>query len=129
MKKLIVLIVALVISLFPAAASFSLTALAAEGENEKPVQDKGPRTDALTFTGIVQKVDGALISVKNRKGTTKTFDVSEAKLKGYKDDAEIKTGDVVKVAYQEKDDKLTATIVTKIRARLTKAGAPLLKSI
>ena len=129
MKKWMVLVVAVVISLFPVAASFSLMAQAVEGENEKPVQDKGPRTKALTFTGIVQKVDGALISVKNKGGTTKNFDVSEAKLKGYKDEAEIKTGDVVKVAYQEKDNKLTATIVTKIRARLTKAGTPMLKSI
>ncbi|MCX7966565.1 MAG: hypothetical protein N2596_08070, partial [Syntrophorhabdaceae bacterium] len=50
------------------------------------------------IVGIVEKVDGQLLTFKTQKGIL-TFDISSAKFKGYKSAADIKVGDKVSATY------------------------------
>jgi hypothetical protein len=73
----------------------------------------------LKYAGEVAKVDAAMVTVKGKKDE-KTFDVSKAKFKGYKDAAEIKAGDKVAVAYTKDGDKLMADGFAKAGAKVKK---------
>jgi hypothetical protein len=126
MKKYTVAALVLLISImFFAVISFA-QAVSEENKkgSEKPAMDKAPKIKAMQFTGMVSKVDGALVSVKNKKGMMKTFDAAGAKLKGYKDIAGIKIGDVVRITYEEADGKMTAIVVAKTSAKVSKVEIP-----
>jgi hypothetical protein len=125
MTKYMMTTLVLLISIMFAAISFAQAVQEEKQKgSEKPAMEKAPKTKGMRFTGMVGKVDGALISVKNKKGVMKTFDVAGAKLKGYKDMAAIKIGDVVRIIYEEADGKMTAVVVVKTTAKVSKADIP-----
>lgn len=94
---------------------------------EKPVVPEKPtkpvKVKVMKYSGEVAKVDGMVVVVKGKKDE-KTFDVSQAKFKGYKDATEIKGGDKVKVTYTEADGKAMAKTFAKSAAPKKKAEKP-----
>jgi hypothetical protein len=90
---------------------------AGPGGAPKVGESLGKKT--MKYAGEVSKVDAAMVTVKGKKDE-KTFDVSKAKFKGYKDAAEIKAGDKVAVAYTKAGDKLMADGFAKAGAKVKK---------
>ncbi len=83
---------------------------------KKQTVTKTTRIKDMMFTGKVTNMDMAekMMAVKGKKGEM-TFDVSSAKMTG-----EAKAGDMVTVKYREKDGKMTASSVTRAKARKMK---------
>lgn len=109
MKKMFVIVLAVIIGLALATAGF-----AADNDSKT---NKGK-----TFTGTVTSVDtSAKNLVVKGKGGDKTFDVTDAKWKGYSSLDDIKAGDKVTVMYTEKDDgSMVAKNVAKTKAKTKK---------
>jgi hypothetical protein len=101
MKKIFVVILAIVIGLALASAGFA-------ADTDKTASSK-------TFMGTVTSVDtSAKNIVVKGKGGDKTFDVSDTKWKsGYSSLDDIKAGDKVTVMYTEKDGNMMAKSVMK----------------
>ena len=101
MKKMFVIVLALIIGL-----AFATGGFAAEKAKSK------------TYTGEVSSVDASAKSlvVKGKDGD-KTFDVTDSKWKGYTSMDEIKPGDKVTVTYMEKDGTMSAKSVTKAKVK------------
>jgi hypothetical protein len=82
-------------------------------ETKEPVkteQAEKPKPKPIPgFVGKVMSVDGMFVVVKGMKDSV-TFDVSNAKFKGYKSASDIKVGDKVAMKY----DKMGSLTVTKI---------------
>lgn len=114
MKKMFVIVLAVIIGLALAAAGF-----AADNDSKT---DKGKTDKGKTFTGTVTSVDtSAKNLVVKGKGGDKTFDVTDAKWKGYSSLDDIKAGDKVTVMYTEKDDgSMVAKNVAKMKAKTKK---------
>lgn len=117
MKKVLLLVFALLISIV-----FVTTGIAApdkpDGQVEKKDKVAKPRT--MKFGGEVVKVEASQVTVKGRekgKATEKTFDVTTARFKGYKDAGEIKPGDKIGVLFVEPDGKAIAKTVAKLPPR------------
>ncbi len=117
MKKAFVIALALLISI-----AFVTTVFA---QKDKPKPGAGPATaptdpgtvkaKVMKFAGTVDVIDGMMVMVKGNK-SIKTFDVTNATFKGYKDATAIKTGNKVSVTYEMAADVAMATKVTKIQS-------------
>jgi hypothetical protein len=119
MKKVCIFVLVLLVSVSFVTAVFAQAkpADAPAAAAEKAVAEKAPKAKAtMRFAGVVEKVDGTMVTVKGKK-QTKTFDVAGAKFMEYKDAAEIKAGDRVGVLYEEADGKTVAKGFAKARAR------------
>ena len=107
MKKMFVIILAVVIGLALATTGFT----ADTSKNDK----------ARTYTGTVSSVDtSAKNIVVKGKGGEKTFDVGDAKWKGYSSLDDIKAGDKVTVSYTGKGENMTAKSVSKAGTKTKK---------
>jgi hypothetical protein len=75
-------------------------------------------TKGKTYTGTVSSVDATAKSVvvKGKDGD-KTFDVTDAKWKGYSSLDEVKAGDRITVKYVEKDGTMWAKDVMKAKTK------------
>ncbi|MHB8108467.1 MAG: hypothetical protein ACYDHW_00370 [Syntrophorhabdaceae bacterium] len=71
-----------------------------------------------TYTGTVSSVDATAKSlvVKGKDGD-KTFDVTDAKWKGYSTLDQVKAGDRITVNYMEKDGTMSAKTVMKAKTK------------
>jgi hypothetical protein len=86
---------------------------------EKPAEPAKPKPKPIPgFVGTVTQAGNGLLAVKGAKDTV-TFDVSKAKFKGYKNIADVKTGD--KVAVQYKKDGTMVTKIAGAKAKKEKA--------
>jgi phage baseplate assembly protein gpV len=101
MKKALLVVLALLISV-----AFVTTVFAEKYEKETKTTTT-TKAKAMEFRGEVTAMDMAAktITVKGNDGD-KTFDVTDAKMKG-----EAKAGDMVTVKYMEKDGKMIASWV------------------
>lgn len=70
---------------------------AAKPEAAKEAEKPKPKTYA-GIVGTVEKVDGQFLTFKTQKGSL-TFDITNAKFKGYKSANDIKVGDKVSATY------------------------------
>lgn len=82
----------------------------AKAAPEKPAPEKAAKPEAAKeaekpkpkpvpgFVGTVEKIESGLLTLKYKKGVI-TFDVNNAKFKGYKSAADIKVGDKASVRY------------------------------
>jgi len=103
MKKALLVVLALLISV-----AFVTTVFAEKYEKEtKTTTTTTTKAKGMKFKGEVTAVDMAAktMTVKGNDGD-KTFDVTDAKMKG-----EAKAGDMVTVKYMEKDGKMMASWV------------------
>jgi uncharacterized ion transporter superfamily protein YfcC len=103
MKKALLVVLALLIS-----AAFVTTVFAEKYEKEtKTTTTTTTKAKVMEFKGEVTALDMAAktMTVKGKDGD-KTFDVTDAKMKG-----EAKAGDMVTVKYMEKDGKMMASWV------------------
>ncbi len=117
MKKALVMIVAVLISLAFVTASF------AQAPPEKSAtMDKPSKPKSMTYSGEVMSVDSAAntVVVKGKKGEM-PFNLATTKWKGYKSADGLKPGDKVTVQYVEKDGKMMATMVSKSWTKRMKA--------
>ncbi|HEX2967061.1 MAG TPA: hypothetical protein VHO84_14840 [Syntrophorhabdaceae bacterium] len=78
----------------------------------------------MSYSGQIVSVDPSSESmvVKGKDGKERTFDVSDAKWKGYKDVNELKPGDQVKLTYADKDGQMAAKRVEKSSMKTAKSG-------
>ena len=114
MKRTLLIVLSLIIS---AALVTTVFAQEKKAEPAKPAATAlkaAAKSKALYYAGTVASMDSAakLVVVKGKKGEM-TFDVADAKWKGYKAMDEAKAGDKVAVKYVEKDGKMVAALVTK----------------
>ena len=119
MKKVCIFVLALLVSVSFVTTVFAQAkpADAPAAAAEQAAAEKAPKAKpTMRFAGVVEKADGAMVTVKGKK-ETKTFDVAGAKFIEYKDAAEIKAGDRVGVLYEEADGKTVARGFAKARAR------------
>lgn len=99
-------------------------ASAPKGEKvEKADKADKAKVATMKYAGAVEKVDGMMVTVKGKKDS-KTFDVTNAKFKGYKDAAAIKAGDKVGVTYEMAADKAMAKMFAKMPGAAKADKAP-----
>jgi hypothetical protein len=124
MKKVLMFALALVISVAFVSTVFAQT----QPADDKSLPGKGPAGAApakpgpkvempkgTKYAGQVTKVEGSMVTVKGKKDE-KTFDVANAKFKGYKAAEDIKVGDKVGVIFNMADGKAVAAAVAKAAA-------------
>ena len=120
MKRAFVIVLALLISVALVTTVFAQRdeAKPGAGPASAPTTPTGPGTakaKVMKFAGTVDVVDGMMVMVKGKK-SIKTFDVTNATFKGFKDATAIKTGNKVSVTYEMAADVAMATKVTKIQS-------------
>ena len=81
------------------------------------VEKKAPKT--MMYMGQVVSMEANLLVVKGDKGEM-GFDVTGAKMSGYKMMNEVKAGDKVTVKYLKKEGKMMAIVVGKAVAKTGK---------
>jgi hypothetical protein len=90
----------------------------------KPAEAAKPKPKPIPgFVGTVAKTDPGLMTVKGAKDSV-TFDVSMAKLKGYKYISDIKVGDKVAVEYKKGTAMVTKLAGAKAKKEKAKADKP-----
>jgi hypothetical protein len=104
MKKALLILFLLIFS-----ASFVTVGFAAE--------KKAPKTK--TYAGQVISMEANMLVVKGKKGEM-SFDVTGAKMSGYKLMDEVKAGDKITVKYRKKEGKTMATLVRKAAVKTSK---------
>ncbi len=91
---------------------------------EKPAEAAKPKPKPIPgFVGTVVKTDPGLMTVKGAKDSV-TFDVSMAKLKGYKYISDIKVGDKVAVEYKKGNPMVTKLAGAKAKKEKAKEDKP-----
>lgn len=91
---------------------------------EKPAEPAKPKPKPIPgFVGTVTQADNGLLTVKGAKDTV-TFDVSKAKLKGYKNIADVKVGDKVAVQYKKDGTMVTKIAGAKVKKEKAKEDKP-----
>jgi len=112
MKKVSMFVLAAIIGIAFAATAF---AQAPEGTTEKKETTTTTITKSkvMEFRGRVTSMDTAaqMMTVTGKKGDM-TFDVSGAKM-----NSEVMAGDIVSVKYMEKEGKMMASAVKKIKGK------------
>jgi hypothetical protein len=89
----------------------------------KPAQPGKP----LAFQGVVDKVAGRVVTVKNATGA-RDFDISAALIQGYDDISMINAGDTVDVRYHEEGGRHVANVFVRslVRTPAKKSTVPVL---
>jgi len=91
---------------------------------EKPAEPAKPKPKPIPgFVGTVEQAGAGMLTVKGAKATV-TFDVSKAKLKGYKNMADVKVGDRVAVQYKKDGTMVTKIAGAKVKKEKAKEDKP-----
>jgi len=137
MKKVLLFVIVLMVSIAfvgtgfaqekPKAAPAEKPEAAAEkpaAAPEKPAEPAKPKPKPIPgFVGTVEQTGNGLLAVKGAKDTV-TFDVSKAKLKGYKNITDVKAGDKVAVQYKKDGTMVTKIAGAKVKKEKAKEDKP-----